>query len=47
MSTEDRSLAEDCWKALSILRHPSCLNAETPEWLATAAAYLGPQELPS
>lgn len=44
--SDERELAEDCWKALVLLRHPSCQNAETPEWLAATASHLAPHRLP-
>lgn len=47
MSNEDRALAEDCWQAIAMLRHPTAQQAETPEWLAAAAAQLQARELPA
>jgi len=42
----DKQLAEDCWQAATMLRHPCAMDAETPEWLAAAAGHLRPTALP-
>jgi hypothetical protein len=47
MAGDERELAEDCWMAITILRHPSCHDVELPEWLASAASHLATHRLPS